>query len=148
MRFDEFSKNIQSNMLVRIWFYSSNIVVVRWNGSFRIEIFNPHSLLYCIFDPCRNCGKRQSNNIKMSSEDTSSSTSSTSSTSTTTTPKSSISEGSISTRVEVKHWQAISLWSWDIEVDTCAICRNLIMVCTTFCYFNLHNQYKFYYLYD
>jgi RING-box protein 1 len=31
-------------------------------------------------------------------------------------------------RVQLKKWHAIALWSWDIEVDTCAICRNLIMV--------------------
>jgi RING-box protein 1 len=30
-------------------------------------------------------------------------------------------------RVELKKWSAVSLWSWDIEVDNCAICRNLIM---------------------
>ena len=30
-------------------------------------------------------------------------------------------------RVELKKWNAVALWSWDIEQDTCAICRNLIM---------------------
>ena len=30
-------------------------------------------------------------------------------------------------RVELRKWSAVALWSWDIEVDTCAICRNLIM---------------------
>jgi hypothetical protein len=30
-------------------------------------------------------------------------------------------------RVELRKWTAVALWSWDIEVDTCAICRNLIM---------------------
>jgi len=30
-------------------------------------------------------------------------------------------------RVELRKWNAVALWSWDIEVDTCAICRNLIM---------------------
>ena len=30
-------------------------------------------------------------------------------------------------RVELRKWAAVALWSWDIEVDTCAICRNLIM---------------------
>lgn len=24
-------------------------------------------------------------------------------------------------------WQAVGLWSWDIQVDNCAICRNHIM---------------------
>ena len=28
---------------------------------------------------------------------------------------------------EVKKWNAVALWSWDIVVDTCAICRNHIM---------------------
>jgi len=31
-------------------------------------------------------------------------------------------------RVELKKLNAVALWSWDIEVDNCAICRNLIMV--------------------
>jgi len=28
---------------------------------------------------------------------------------------------------EVKKFNAIALWSWDIEIDNCAICRNHIM---------------------
>ena len=28
---------------------------------------------------------------------------------------------------EVKKWNSVALWSWDIEVDVCAICRNNIM---------------------
>lgn len=28
---------------------------------------------------------------------------------------------------EVKKWNAVSLWSWDLVVDNCAICRNHIM---------------------
>jgi hypothetical protein len=27
----------------------------------------------------------------------------------------------------MKKWNAVALWSWDIVVDTCAICRNHIM---------------------
>lgn len=27
-------------------------------------------------------------------------------------------------RFEVKKWNAVALWSWDIVIDTCAICRN------------------------
>ena len=27
---------------------------------------------------------------------------------------------------EIKKWNAVALWSWDIQVDTCAICRNHI----------------------
>ncbi|PWN27685.1 ubiquitin ligase subunit HrtA [Jaminaea rosea] len=30
-------------------------------------------------------------------------------------------------RFQVKKWNAVCLWSWDIVVDNCAICRNHIM---------------------
>lgn len=30
-------------------------------------------------------------------------------------------------RFQLKRWNAVALWSWDIQVDTCAICRNHIM---------------------
>ncbi|XP_053732632.1 RING-box protein 1-like [Synchiropus splendidus] len=30
-------------------------------------------------------------------------------------------------RFEVRRWHAVSLWTWDIAVDNCAICRNHIM---------------------
>ena len=30
-------------------------------------------------------------------------------------------------RFELKKWNAVALWSWDLEVDNCAICRNPIM---------------------
>lgn len=30
-------------------------------------------------------------------------------------------------RFEVKKWSAVAFWSWDIVIDTCAICRNHIM---------------------
>ena len=30
-------------------------------------------------------------------------------------------------RFEVKKWNAVAMWAWDIQVDTCAICRNHIM---------------------
>ena len=30
-------------------------------------------------------------------------------------------------RFEIVKWNAVALWSWDITVDTCAICRNHIM---------------------
>lgn len=35
--------------------------------------------------------------------------------------------GTIQPRFEIKKWNAVALWSWDIQVDTCAICRNHIM---------------------
>ena len=31
-------------------------------------------------------------------------------------------------RFEVKKWNAVALWAWDIVVDNCAICR-LIFLC-------------------
>ncbi|CAA7388268.1 unnamed protein product [Spirodela intermedia] len=30
-------------------------------------------------------------------------------------------------RFEIKKWNAVTLWAWDIVVDNCAICRNHIM---------------------
>jgi cytidine deaminase len=30
-------------------------------------------------------------------------------------------------RFEVKKWNAVALWAWDIQVESCAICRNHIM---------------------
>jgi RING-box protein 1 len=29
--------------------------------------------------------------------------------------------------ISVEEWNGVALWSWDLLVDTCAICRNLIM---------------------
>lgn len=37
------------------------------------------------------------------------------------------SEKSSSKRFEIKKWNAVALWAWDIVVDNCAICRNHIM---------------------
>ncbi|QSL65357.1 hypothetical protein MERGE_002667 [Pneumocystis wakefieldiae] len=34
---------------------------------------------------------------------------------------------SLKPRFEVKKWNAVALWAWDIIVDNCAICRNHIM---------------------
>ena len=36
-------------------------------------------------------------------------------------------EGEGKKRFEVKKWNAVALWAWDIVVDNCAICRNHIM---------------------
>ncbi|KAA6385650.1 MAG: putative E3 ubiquitin-protein ligase RBX1 [Streblomastix strix] len=33
----------------------------------------------------------------------------------------------IGKRFEIKRWNAVGLWSWDLQVDTCAICRNHLM---------------------
>ncbi|KAF5361579.1 hypothetical protein D9757_011543 [Collybiopsis confluens] len=39
-------------------------------------------------------------------------------------------------RFEVKKWNAVSLWAWDIVVENCAICRNHIMdLCALPCLF-------------
>ncbi|CAG0880918.1 unnamed protein product [Cyprideis torosa] len=35
--------------------------------------------------------------------------------------------GEVKKRFEVKKWNAVALWAWDIVVDNCAICRNHIM---------------------
>ncbi|KAM3470507.1 hypothetical protein MY5147_006368 [Beauveria neobassiana] len=35
-------------------------------------------------------------------------------------------------KFEVKKWNAVALWAWDIVVDNCAICRNHIMDLCTF----------------
>lgn len=32
--------------------------------------------------------------------------------------------GEILPRFEIKKWNAVALWSWDICADSCAICRN------------------------
>jgi hypothetical protein len=37
-------------------------------------------------------------------------------------------DGARADRFVLKKWQAVALWSWDLQVDTCAICRNHIMV--------------------
>ena len=38
-----------------------------------------------------------------------------------------VSEKGSKKRFEVKKWNAVALWAWDIVVDNCAICRNHIM---------------------
>merc|ERR1719263_569526 len=30
-------------------------------------------------------------------------------------------------RFQIKDWKAVTIWSWDIVVDNCAICRNHLM---------------------
>eukprot|EP00471_Norrisiella_sphaerica_P002971 CAMPEP_0184483730 /NCGR_PEP_ID=MMETSP0113_2-20130426/5407_1 /TAXON_ID=91329 /ORGANISM="Norrisiella sphaerica, Strain BC52" /LENGTH=111 /DNA_ID=CAMNT_0026864303 /DNA_START=17 /DNA_END=349 /DNA_ORIENTATION=- len=34
--------------------------------------------------------------------------------------------GPLRKKVELKKWNAVAMWSWDIEVNVCAICRNLL----------------------
>ncbi|KAA0149962.1 hypothetical protein FNF27_06240 [Cafeteria roenbergensis] len=34
--------------------------------------------------------------------------------------------GTAAKRFEVKKWNAVAFWSWDVEQDRCAICRNSI----------------------
>ncbi|UYV79684.1 RBX1 [Cordylochernes scorpioides] len=43
-------------------------------------------------------------------------------------------------RFEVKKWGAVCMWSWDIAVDNCAICRNHIMELCISCQSNTANQ--------
>ncbi|ETN65998.1 hypothetical protein AND_002231 [Anopheles darlingi] len=31
----------------------------------------------------------------------------------------------------LKKWNAVAMWSWDVECDTCAICRVQVMVYST-----------------
>lgn len=33
----------------------------------------------------------------------------------------------------LKKWNAVAMWSWDVECDTCAICRVQVMGKSTFC---------------
>ncbi|SPQ96059.1 RING-type domain-containing protein [Plasmodiophora brassicae] len=30
-------------------------------------------------------------------------------------------------KFEIRSWNAVAMWSWDIAVDNCAICRNHVM---------------------
>jgi len=38
-----------------------------------------------------------------------------------------VADGLAGNRFEIKRWNAVALWAWDIVVDNCAICRNHIM---------------------
>lgn len=29
-------------------------------------------------------------------------------------------------RIEIKQWNAVALWSWNVTVENCAICKNSI----------------------
>lgn len=42
-------------------------------------------------------------------------------------------------RFTIKKWNGVSLWSWDISVETCAICRNPIMDLCIECQANSQN---------
>ncbi len=43
-------------------------------------------------------------------------------------------------RFEIKKWNAVALWAWDIQVDNCAICRNHIMDLCIECQANQGSQ--------
>ena len=43
---------------------------------------------------------------------------------TTSAGKAESSTGTITNRFEIKKWNAVTMWQWDICADTCAICRN------------------------
>ncbi|KAJ9538577.1 hypothetical protein OSB04_031310, partial [Centaurea solstitialis] len=52
-------------------------------------------------------------------------------------------------RFEIKKWNAVSLWAWDIVVDNCAICRNHIMDlcdCTAGCAIFSAREGSYYFL--
>ncbi|CAY71687.1 RING finger containing subunit of Skp1-Cullin-F-box ubiquitin protein ligases (SCF) [Komagataella phaffii GS115] len=42
-------------------------------------------------------------------------------------PATNISDGQEKKRFEVKKWTAVAFWSWNMVVETCAICRNHLM---------------------
>ncbi|KAG9019353.1 hypothetical protein FRB90_003457 [Tulasnella sp. 427] len=44
-------------------------------------------------------------------------------------------------KFEVKKWNAVALWAWDIVVDNCAICRNHIMDLCTYYHF-IYAQFR------
>ncbi|XP_054242012.1 RING-box protein 2 isoform X2 [Indicator indicator] len=39
----------------------------------------------------------------------------------------------------LKKWNAVAMWSWDVECDTCAICRVQVMVVWGECNHSFHN---------
>ena len=43
---------------------------------------------------------------------------------------------------EIKKWNAVALWAWDLDVETCAICRNHIMDLCIECQANQVNAGK------
>jgi len=43
-------------------------------------------------------------------------------------------------RVRVKKWNAVALWAWNVDIDTCAICRNLIMELCIECQADQHSE--------
>ena len=42
-------------------------------------------------------------------------------------------------RFEVKKWNAVAMWAWDIEVENCAICRTHISDPCIDCQANQHS---------
>lgn len=30
----------------------------------------------------------------------------------------------IDKRIEIKQWNAVALWGWNVQVENCAICKN------------------------
>mmetsp|Transcript_24986 Transcript_24986/g.38102 ORF Transcript_24986/g.38102 Transcript_24986/m.38102 type:complete len:144 (-) Transcript_24986:474-905(-) len=71
--------------------------------------------------------------IKKKTEDVEMSDAASATTSTTTTPNEDSKPAAASKkppskkappRFEIKKWNAVAMWSWDICADTCAICRN------------------------
>ena len=42
----------------------------------------------------------------------------------------------------LKKWNLVAMWSWDVECDTCAICRVQVMGKGTFCKNSSNNNKK------
>ena len=40
----------------------------------------------------------------------------------------------------LKKWNAVAMWSWDVECDTCAICRVQVMGMWDVCVVNGHRK--------
>ncbi|KAJ3378148.1 RING-box protein 1 [Lobulomyces angularis] len=51
-----------------------------------------------------------------------------------------VDETQVTKRFQVKKWNAVALWAWDIVVDNCAICRNHIMELCIECQANQASQ--------
>ena len=43
-------------------------------------------------------------------------------------------------KFEIKKWNAVALWTWDIQVDVCAICRGSLMDLCISCQSNMSSS--------
>lgn len=42
----------------------------------------------------------------------------------------------------LKKWNAVAMWSWDVECDTCAICRVQVMGKSILCLLSLTSNFS------